>query len=494
MITPPTYREIRNFSNLHSIKFYEVYEYLESINIDPLISDNFDVFVNLYRDLKKWVTNPKSSIYIQEFYNKYPKYTNSKDTLFQCMYEINLDKIILNKIFSTTRFKNVDGWIYSLAFKAPTTIDINILAKLIESDMNNPKSIWLFPYDKQNNYYDNSNLISTLKKFGFKKNRILESLTFISRPEIKHTTDSYYKKYKYFYDYLNNTQHGGGIDCNNTNIVNNTLGSCWNNTIQSIYAFYLGDYDLSVMQDGEYLFNKAQSLGLVAYLPKSFYKSESKKQILISMLDSISKRWRNKKNKNTSLDTFLSEDEECEIKTMEIYMVELIGEKLPKDKNGKYILDNNIGGNIHHDFFMSLIFNVFFCGEIFDFKIYFINKKVNINNNNMYKYKFKDMRHPNFEKVAIKNINNLIGISVGLKQHATAIMKCTNSQFGEFNNYYDDNFKKIYTLNYKKFIYSIVDTAHLYELPNMYELIKPPKSSIKLAIIDTKHNKLLNKP
>ena len=290
---------------------------------------------------------------------------------------------------------------------------------------------------------------------------------------------------------------GKSVDCNNTQLLYNRLGSCWNTAIQSIYAFYLDSFDSILGKTGRQLYNEAKENNLIEYLPR--YWISSKEEIIIEMLDSMIKRWKNKKNKPINKSQYIEEDSECEVKSVGLFVKEIIGRENLKNKDiTKENLYKNVDAIPYVHFFMHLIINVFFCKEIYDFTFYTYKGDLT-----HYEYYFNltklntdtFMRLDNSKFIEDSmNDDNLIGIECLLKRHSTCIVKCSGSKYGNFNNYYDDNFEKLYTINYEEFRQTIINAKDLLSKPNTkLEFLKPNGENVRIVLIDDNTGKIINR-
>ena len=180
------------------------------------------------------------------------------------------------------------------------------------------------------------------------------------------------------------------------------------------------------------------------------------------------------------------------------FMKELINTPtLYLKKNIKEDLKGNIGGHPFHKFFMHLIINVFICKEIYDYNMY-IHPGIH---SNYYFLKYAtlfrgkpylQLINSEFIKDSL-NDDNLVGIAFNLYRHASCIVKCSGSKYGNFNNYYDDNHKKIYTINYEEFRQTLINAKELLSKPNIkLEVIKPNGGNVKVVLIDDNTGKIVN--
>jgi hypothetical protein len=146
---------------------------------------------------------------------------------------------------------------------------------------------------------------------------------------------------------------------------------------------------------------------------------------------------------------------------------------------------------------MHLIINVFICKEIYDFSFF------TYEGTEKYERELKLAKLVNgrpfmliYDTKFIEeslNDDNLVGISLTLKGHATCIVKCSGSKYGNLNNYYDDNHKKIYTINYEEFRQTLINAKELLSKPNIkLEVIKPNGGNVKVVLIDDNTGKIVN--
>ena len=116
------------------------------------------------------------------------------------------------------------------------------------------------------------------------------------------------------------------------------------------------------------MYKEAEINQLINYLPIRFIE---RKKLIIEMLDSMIKRWKNKRDKTKDITTYSEQDIECEVKSVGIFMKELIKKTHLQDITlTKEDLIDNVSGLTYDAFFMHLIINVFFCKEIYDYIFY----------------------------------------------------------------------------------------------------------------------------
>jgi hypothetical protein len=291
----------------NTLTIEQIYSYLINNNLPVIIG-----FINTY--LLKWFGDIVNINKINEFIRRY-SYLNiaQNDIVTYCKY--------LNLYYSI-----VKNWIESLPYKAPTTYDIS-------------------NFKEKNPIFINNDVIESIliDDFNIKVPRKIDGIKIIRKPKDKYNLsnrDVFIQKYYRYYiemmalsnlgipdlsfpaaiksenfikivynEGLAIKQIGGkSIECNNTQVLYNSLGSCWNNSIQSIYAFYLDSFDSILDKTGEELYNEAEASMLIYYLPVTFLQN---KKILIEMLDSIIKRWKNKRNKTKDKTIYSEEDSEC---------------------------------------------------------------------------------------------------------------------------------------------------------------------------------------
>jgi hypothetical protein len=160
-------------------------------------------------------------------------------------------------------------------------------------------------------------------------------------------------------------------------------------------------------------------------------------------------------------------------------------------------LKNNVGGILHQEFFMHLIINVFICKEIYDFSFYTYEgqefNKIQLKLAKLVKGRpYLQLINSEFIEESL-NDDNLVGIAFSLNKHATCIVKCSGSKYGNFNNYYDDNHQKIYTINYEEFRQTLINAKDLLSKPNIkLEIIKPNGENVKVVLIDDNTGKIVN--
>jgi hypothetical protein len=143
---------------------------------------------------------------------------------------------------------------------------------------------------------------------------------------------------------------------------------------------------------------------------------------------------------------------------------------------------------------MHLLINVFICKEIYDFHLYYLNTKDYVNRWQIPMMSIQDEQfiiHSNNDN----NDNNLVGMALGVLDrnmgHYTCIVKCEGSTFGNFNNYYDDNFEKIYTIDYDKFRQTLIEGAKIIE-DNRIEIIKPKGENVIAVLINNESHEIIN--
>jgi hypothetical protein len=356
------------------------------------------------------------------------------------------------------------------------------------------------------NYPINLNIILA-DDLKIKASKRLQYLIIIRKPKEIYTAndhEGFKMKYSYYYDnYSDNAfwyrpepisskQCGGkSVPCNNTQVLYNTLGTCWNNSIQSIYAFYLDGFN-SILdtKTGEQLYNEAVENGLINYLPPIINNKDS----IIIILDGIIKRWKNKRNKPFNYNESKSEDSECELITVGHYLKDFIFTK--EFVYNDITIKNSYAsdGFLNYEFFMHLLINVFICKEIYDFHLYYLNTKDYVNRWQIPMMSIQDEQfiiHSNNDN----NDNNLVGMALGVLDrnmgHYTCIVKCEGSKFGNFNNYYDDNFEKIYTIDYNKFIQTLIEGAKIIK-DNRIEIIKPKGANVIAVLINNNTHKIID--
>jgi hypothetical protein len=480
------------------------YQDKDSINIEDIylfcINNNI-----LYPIIKNYLIKNKIAIKLKNnnIENIEHIITNSNNNIKEYVKDIDDNTYNFVVFLYYLRLQN---WVATLPYKIPTHYDItNFLQSEPDNIVNNE---------------DQLNLM--LKKLYINPPNKLEGLIFIRKPENKWSSiDNFYVKYFVYYNLIgsrpsnisdnilkthNIIQKGGsGLDCNNTKVLYNSLGSCWNNAVQSVYAFYLGEFNKTIIKTGENLYKTAKENGLIYYLPEIFYDNED---ILIKLLDSITTRWRIKFNNSTNFE-FTLDDHECEIQTMSLFMGQLLNNSSLSTMSSDDLY-NNVNGHIEHLFFMSLIFNVFFCNEIYDFHyydIYNINSIIPDEDYEIYNKHIISNTEYNANRV-ISNIfnyndvkedaknDNLVGIILWLNKHTTSIVKCNDSKYGHFNNYYDDNYKKIYTLDYKEFINIIINSlninSNIMNINYHVDIIKPKGQKVQIVITNLDNGTILN--
>ena len=531
---------------------------LELLNKDNKSDDNMNYYMSpeyKIQLIEEWINKNKDKWYntgittsdIKDFHKDH-KYALTSEQIFSYLFNNNLPVILGNtakfilSYFNSTNINNIEesniklskdtivtyckqlniyysiikDWIESLPYKAPTT-----------SDISNFK-------EKNPIFIDNQIVEGILiNDFNIKVPRKIEGITIIRKPKDEYTLQIYkinrfvQKYYRYYTDITYNLligelykaypqnvdgllfyniireenehilQTGGkSIECNNTQVLYNTLGSCWNNSIQSIYAFYLDSFDSILDKTGTDLYKEAEINQLINYLPIRFIE---RKKLIIEMLDSMIKRWKNKREKTKGITIYSEEDSECEVKNLGIFMKELMSSTKLIDKQiTKEDLIDNVGGNLVHYFFMHLIINVFICKEIYDFTFYMHQGTINYTNElklaKLFRGKpYLQLINSEFIKDSL-NDDNLVGISFQLYKHATCIVKCSGSKYGNFNNYYDDNHQKIYTINYEEFRQTLINAKDLLSKPNIkLEIIKPNGEDVKVVLIDDNTGKIINR-
>ena len=487
-------KDIIDFINKNpSINYEQVYSFLRNNELPVMETD-------AERDMIRWFYYDKKDINDTKVKFIYDKYKNlSKDFIIKKCKNLNLYYSIIKE------------WIESLPYKTPTTYDIS-------------------SFKKKNPIFIDNYIVEDIlsEDFNIKVTREIKGFTIIRKPENKYTNDDknierFYKKYLPYYihistrpsilftsavafeaDYKRKLYQIGGksVECNNTQVLYNSLGSCWNNSIQSIYAFYLDRFDSILDKTGTELYDEANKNGLISYLPRVW--RFDKKKLIIEMLDSMIKRWKNKRDKTKDITTYSEQDIECEVKSVGIFMKELIKKTHLQDITlTKEDLIDNVSGLTYDAFFMHLIINVFFCKEIYDYIFYtyegeskpsdefsfdFEKKLSKLNSGT-----FMRLEDHNFIKDSL-NDDNLVGISLVLDGHVSCIVKCSGSKYGNFNNYYDDNFEKLYTINYEEFRQTIINAKDLLLKPNTkLVILKPNGENVRVVFIDDNTGKIINR-
>ena len=466
--------EFVNKNRYYNFTVEQVYTYL--------VNNNINVTLPRYsNDIIKWFTNPENDINAIDEFRKTINNSYDIEHISTLCRELNL------------YYPKIKEWVESLQYKTPTINDIrrfkeeNIIFKKYPINLN-----IILAYDLK-----------------IKASKRLQDLIIIRKPKEIYTAndhEGFKMKYSYYYDNyrenafwyrpepITSNQSGGkSVPCNNTQVLYNTLGTCWNNSIQSIYAFYLDGFN-SILdtKTGEQLYNEAVENGLINYLPPIINNKDS----IIIILDGIIKRWKNKRNKAFNYNQIKSIDSECELITVGHYLKDFIFTKEfvynGITKKNSYASD----GFLNYEFFMHLLINVFICKEIYDFYLYSLNTKDYVKQNKTDKWQISMMSIQDKQfSIHSNNDNNLVGMALVVLDrnmgHSTCIVKCEGSKFGNFNNYYDDNFEKIYTIDYNKFRQTLIEGAKIIE-DNRIEIIKPKGANVIAVLINNNTHKIID--